>query len=73
MWVVIETNQENEMLSVHVKSGEAVRIVSLANFLGAHVMPTAMFVEEAIVRFNSAKAAAGEPERAVLVKERVLH
>lgn len=62
------------MLSVQVKSGErVVRVVSPAQFLGAQVMPTAMFVEEAIVRFNRVQTEAGAPERAALVRESVLH
>jgi hypothetical protein len=62
------------MLSVQVRSGEqVVRTLSLAQFLGAQVMPTAMFVEEAIVRFNLARVCAGEPERAALVKIPTLH
>lgn len=74
MWGVIEANQENEMLSIQVRSGEqVVRVVSPAQFLGAQVMPTAMFVEEAILRFNRVQAEAGAPERAMLVRAPVLH
>ena len=60
------------MLSVQVKSGEqVVRVLSPAQFLGAQVMPTAMFVEEAIIRFNKTRKEAGSSEQAVLV--RTLH
>ena len=58
------------MLNVQVRNGaqQVVRTLSLAQFLGAQVMPTAMFVEDAIVRFNNIRAQAGEAERAALVR-----
>ncbi len=60
------------MLAVQVTVGaEVVRTMTLEQFLGAQVCPTAMFVEEAVVRFNTRQAAAQQPERARMV--RTLH
>jgi hypothetical protein len=56
------------MLQVQVSSAQQVRVLSLQQFLGAQVCPTAMFVEEAIVRFNSRAHAEGAEERATLIR-----
>jgi hypothetical protein len=62
------------MLSVQVRSGaQVLRVLSPAQFLGAQVMPSAMFVEDAIIRFNAVQAEVGAPERALLVRAPVLH
>lgn len=60
------------MLAIQVSVGaQVVRVQSVEEFLGAQVCPSAMYVEEAIVRFNSRQQAAEQPERAAMV--RVLH
>lgn len=49
------------MLTVRVVKGEAVKTMTVPAFLGAGVVaPTAMYVEEAILRFNKLHAAEGE-------------
>jgi hypothetical protein len=57
------------MLQVQVKNGvQVVGTFSVQQFLKADQAPCALFVEEAINRFNTTKANANEPERAVLVR-----
>jgi hypothetical protein len=60
------------MLAVQIKVGaEVVRVESVEKFLGAQICPSAMYVEEAVVRFNARAQAAEMPERAVMI--RTLH
>lgn len=57
------------MLAVQVSVGaQVVRVESVEQFLGAQVCPSAMYVEEAIVRFNSRQQATEQPERAQLLR-----
>ena len=60
------------MLNVQVVAGGAVvNVMSLAKFMGADVMPCAMYAEAAINKFNDAQIVAGINQVAQLVK--VLH
>lgn len=60
------------MLAVQVTVGaQVIRVESVEQFLGAQTCPSAMYVEEAVVRFNARQQAAEQPERAAMV--RVLH
>lgn len=57
------------MLAVQVSVGaQVVRVESVEQFLGAQVCPSAMYVEEAIVRFNSRQQTSEQPERAQLLR-----
>lgn len=60
------------MLAVQIRVGaEVVRTETIERFLGAQVCPSAMYVEEAVVRFNARQQAAEQPERAQMI--RTLH
>jgi hypothetical protein len=60
------------MLNVQVVAGGAVvNVMSLAKFMGADQMPSAMYAEAAINKFNDQQVQAGIDQVAQLV--RVLH